>query len=603
MKSFDLRFTPFACAGSPNHLGLENFGEGRRVVYETTRRSVWLKAMGGWGSHFFRLQLIRRGQELDYHTQATPSRLDLLHDDGAAAVVFADPHTLMLKISGAAMRLESCHVMGWQSQLNDRALVIYDHAGACTHHFRLESAGRLTCQPDLSMTKGGKQGARQCGYAVTVEPEGDKPVILALRTALHEERFEEPLADFHELWRSCQREYADWQQRRPIVEPRYEAAADFAWHMLWNQRIDPVGHITRPAILMSRHWMHCVWPWDACFSALAVAAADPQLAWNQVLMHFDHQLPNGQIPDAIHDGHASYGWVKPPIQGWTISHLLRELPADANAPYLREAYDKLSRWTQWWYDCRDFDRDGACHYMHGNDSGWDNATIFDVAQPVEAPDLSAHLVLQCEALADLARRLNRPAEAMAWDAKAMRQRQILFAHQVENDRFIARDQSDQPIAATDSLLLRIPIILGHRLPMALRPPLLSDLREGGRFLTTHGLATEAIDSAEYQPDGYWRGPMWAPPVYMAFDGLLDLGEFELAGDIARRFCRTCAAEPTAMFENYDVTSGRGLRCKAYSWTAAVFLRLASWLAQQRDVSTLTIQTTVNHHQHAIRTGH
>lgn len=593
MKTFDLRHTPFSYAGSPLHIGLEQFGRGNRLVYETTRRSVFQKAVGGWASHFFKLQLVRHGQVLDYHSRAAPHQLELLHDDARAAIVFEDPETLLVRCEGAMLQMHSCHVMSWCLQRSPTQIHLYDSAGDCVHHLRVESGGVLRCEPDLSMGRGPKSGAPSCGYVVTFEATAREPGVLAIRTTVHEQPFDELLPSFDDTLRARQVEYSAWERNLPAVPSEYRAAAEFAWHMLWNQRIGKIGQITRPAILMSRHWMHCVWSWDACFSAIGIAGADPKLAWDQVLLHFDHQLPNGQLPDAVHDGHAAFGWVKPPVQGWTILQLLRELRPQDNAPYLVEAYEKLTKWTNWWYTCRDFDRDGVCSYLHGNDSGWDNATIFDGRQPVESPDLSAYLVLQCECLAELATRLGKPSEADTWSRRASDQLERMLEHLWDGDRFVARDQQDQIIDAPHSTILRIPIILGRRLPRQILDRLLKDLRADGRFVTEWGLATEAINSPHYEPDGYWRGPMWAPPIFMVFDGLCAAGEFCLAGELARRFCDTCAQEPVAMFENFDVTSGTGLRCKAYSWTAAVFVRLAAWLEAHPAKPELEVQINVS----------
>ena len=592
MKSFDLRLTPFSCAGSHLQVGLSKFGEGRRLEYETARRSVWRQTGGGWGSHFFRIELVHGGEPVDYHAKASPAVLEMIHDDACGTIVFADRDTLLMRVSGGAMRLDGCHTMAYMVQLDDHAVTIHDHHGACTHHFRVESGGVLRCERNLSMGRGAKKGAPSCAYIVTLEPTGDGPAVMAVRTTLHEQRFTDGMPSFEAAVAEREAEYAEWQAKMPRVAARHRAAAEFAWHMLWNQRMGPIGRITRESVIMSRHWMRSVWAWDACFSALGIGPADPKLAWEQVLVHLDHQLPNGQLPDGIHDGEAAFGWVKPPVQGWTISHLLRELPSDASLPYLAEAYEKLTRWTEWWYACRDYDHDGVCSYVHGNDSGWDNSTVFDAGEPVEVPDLSAYLVLQWEALAEMARRLGRDAEAEAWDRRADEQLKRLLDHLVVDSRFIARDQRDNPLAAADTALLRVPIILGHRLPEAVRRGLLADLQPDGRFVTEHGLATEAIDSPHYEQDGYWRGPMWAPPVFMVFDGLLDLGEEALAAELAERFCRTCMHEPVAMFENYDMTTGAGLRCKAYSWTAAVFVRLAAWLAARQAPEGLTVETTL-----------
>ena len=63
---------------------------------------------------------------------------------------------------------------------------------------------------------------------------------------------------------------------------------------------------------------------------------------------------------------------------------------------------------------------------------------------------------------------------------------------------------------------------------------------------------------------------------MIFDGLVDCGETALATMIAERYCRMCVEFP-GFWENYDARTGKGLRCPSYSWTAAVFILLASWL--------------------------
>lgn len=71
---------------------------------------------------------------------------------------------------------------------------------------------------------------------------------------------------------------------------------------------------------------------------------------------------------------------------------------------------------------------------------------------------------------------------------------------------------------------------------------------------------------------YWRGPAWAPTTYLIVEGLRSCGENAMANDLARRFCRACAKG--GMAENFDAKTGTGLRDRAYSWTASVFLLLA-----------------------------
>ena len=123
-------------------------------------------------------------------------------------------------------------------------------------------------------------------------------------------------------------------------------------------------------------------------------------------------------------------------------------------------------------------------------------------------------------------------------------------------------------------MLRLPILLGDRLPARLRAPLLADL-ESPAFRTEWGWATESPASPLYVPDGYWRGPIWAPSTMLLCDGLKACGRSDLATQAAESFCRMCARSGFA--ENFDALTGEGLRDRAYTWTAAVFLILASEL--------------------------
>ena len=123
--------------------------------------------------------------------------------------------------------------------------------------------------------------------------------------------------------------------------------------------------------------------------------------------------------------------------------------------------------------------------------------------------------------------------------------------------------------SSSSLLCAMPIVLGRRLPSEIVDALEERLKE---HLTDFGLATEPPDSPHYQPDGYWRGPIWAPATYLVVLGLRDAGRDELADIISSRFRAMC--ENAGYAENFDALTGQGLRDLAYTWTASGYLLLA-----------------------------
>ncbi|MFI9847297.1 amylo-alpha-1,6-glucosidase [Nonomuraea sp. NPDC051941] len=337
-------------------------------------------------------------------------------------------------------------------------------------------------------------------------------------------------------------------------------AAELAAYVLWSATVRPAGFVTRPAVLMSKHWMDKVWSWDHCFNAIALGEGLPDLAWDQYHLPFDHQDAAGALPDSVTHSEILYNFVKPPIHGWALRHL--PLPPDP-----AETYRLLERWTTFWLDARRAPGRTLPHYQHGNDSGWDNATTFDPERVVETADLAAFLVLQ---LRELARLAPDPGTSARWSTQADRMRDALLAELWDGEKFVARGALSGRTWSSSSLLGLMPIVLGEELPHPVRAALAARIE---RHLTAFGPATELPGSPHYLDDGYWRGPIWAPSTVLIEDGLRRAGYPDLADEISARFRALCEASGFA--ENFDARTGEGLRDRAYTWTASAYLHLAA----------------------------
>jgi glycogen debranching enzyme len=345
-------------------------------------------------------------------------------------------------------------------------------------------------------------------------------------------------------------------------------AAELAAYVLWSATVRPTGFLTRPSVLMSKHWMDKVWSWDHCFNALALAAGQPDLAWHQFQIPFDHQDAHGALPDSISHSETLYHFVKPPIHGWALRRLRAHI--QINPRELKETYERLAAWTRFWLHHRRAPGSPLPYYQHGNDSGWDNATTFDPHRVIESADLAAYLILQLRELADLATRLDLPIQAGEWDEAADHLRTNLLEHLWDGTQFRARDALNRDSWSSQSLLDLMPIVLGTELEHDIAARLAQRI---GAHLTDHGLATEHPDSPRYSADGYWRGPIWAPSTVLIEDGLRRAGHTILADQISERFRALC--EKSGFAENFDAQTGAGLRDRAYTWTASAYLILAA----------------------------
>lgn len=372
--------------------------------------------------------------------------------------------------------------------------------------------------------------------------------------------------------------WEEWWAAVPEVRGEHRDGRLVSAYVTWSSIVDASGLLSRPTMLMSKNWMTRVWSWDHCFNALA-AGSFPDLAWAQVTVVFDRQSPHGNLPDCVSDRVSSYGYVKPPVHGWTL-RLLRER-GTIGAAQCAALFPALERWTQWWLTERVAPGRRLPHYLHGNDSGWDNSTVFLSGVPVESPDLAAHLVVQMDVLAEIAAENGAVEAAARWTVESQRLLDALLEELWEGDRFTAVHTPTGRRVDSASLLLSMPLVLGERLPPEVFSALADRLETGG-YRTPWGVATEPVDSPHFDPDGYWRGPVWAPATHLLVDGLRRGGATALAGDLADRFCRLVARSGSA--ENFDPLTGAGNRDGALTWTASTFLVLAAELHDGRLVA-------------------
>lgn len=352
------------------------------------------------------------------------------------------------------------------------------------------------------------------------------------------------------------------------VDAEWEAARARAALVNWSAIVEPSGHFRREAMLMSKHHMSNVWSWDHAFNAMAHIRQDPVLAWDQMMLMADRQNAFGAFPDATNDIHEHFNFCKPPIHGWALSHLRRRNPEFFTEERLKEALSWLIPWTQWWLTHRLWQSEQLPYYLHGNDSGWDNSTFFLKGVPMLTPDLASFLVLQCREIAAIQILLGETQKAEVWSNTAADLLDRLLKRFWNGERFVAVKVPEGDIIEADTLIQTIPLVLGDLLPMEIREKTTAHLQ---RYLTEWGLATEYPSSPHYTPDGYWRGPIWAPPTLLLVDGLRRGGNPALAREIRTRFLNLCRHAGFA--ENFNALTGDALRDPAYTWTSSVFLFL------------------------------
>lgn len=566
--TFDIEKIPFSMRGS--YMAISRFqtdysgwGNKEGVYFRSIHGLGYVPSLGKSVIPPFVAGLIPvwKEEEIAFEICAQASLLRLITSQGEIDLCFADADTLLIRGKGKEI--------GLRIELVEGNYAVPACAGRDKHI--LLNCGRNSRRFLLRGQAGAVKTEKKDTYIREILLESDKAdnFLFALEDVVEEWNISEKKYSYEKSLEDRKEEFSQFLQMMPPSPDEYKEIWQIAAYVDWSCLVRPQGLLTREAMLMAKNWMCNVWSWDHCFNAMALSYFAPEMAWDQFMVMFDQQKENGRLPDCISDTYAIWNYCKPPIHGWALSRMMQVM--ELSTDQCREAYDHLSRWTNWWLLYRDEDRDGICEYHHGNDAGWDNSTAFKENPIMELPDLATFLVLQMDILEELADRLGQEEDARQWKKKSDKMLRNMLDHCFEGNRPKAVLSGSHKEVCCDSLILYLPILLGSKLPEDIRKNMLKELKSD-RFLTTHGYATEAVKSPLYEADGYWRGPIWAPSTMLLVDGLNRCGEKEMANEVAERYCNLVRNGGCA--ENFDALTGEGLRDKAYTWTSSVFLILA-----------------------------
>ncbi|MEV6944500.1 trehalase family glycosidase [Streptomyces sp. NPDC051172] len=508
-----------------------------------------------------------KGDRATTRVEATPGLLSWIGESGRVDLAYESPDTVRLRGSGLGIGVFAAA----QALTPFSGTYFFHDPAAGAHVFTSYETGRRYRVTVLSGTLAESAGAQALGRAdrgvAVFEGAGGSWEIAVEELDTARPPYASS-ATFDEIVESAQDAFADFVEAVAPWRSSATPAAELAAYVVWSATVRPTGLVTRPAVLMSKHWMDKVWSWDHCFNALALAPGAPELALDQFHLPFDHQDAAGALPDSVTHSEVLYNFVKPPIHGWAFGHLRRRLPTPPDRAQLAQTYGRLERWTNFWLTARRAPGAELAYYQHGNDSGWDNATTFDPERVVVTADLAAFLVLQMRELADIAEELGESDAALRWTTAAEETQTALLDQLWTGERFVARGAAGGDTWSSAGLLDLMPIVLGEHLPGEISSALADHIKA---HLTPYGLATELTTSPHYLADGYWRGPIWAPATVLVEDGLRRAGHHRLADDVSARFRALC--ETHGFAENFDALTGTGLRDRAYTWTASSYLLL------------------------------
>ncbi|MFF7333654.1 hypothetical protein [Streptomyces sp. NPDC008150] len=327
-------------------------------------------------------------------------------------------------------------------------------------------------------------------------------------------------------------------------------------------------------------------------------------------------------------GQHTSGIVQPPVHALAAWHVHLAAPRESRRrDFLARLYPRLAAWHRYLLDARDLGGAGLAAIVHPWEAGLDNSPVWDAplsrvhpvppadyrradldhsaaadrptdldygryvrlatqyrdsgyddAGPhgfaVEDPCFNTLLIASEYALAHIASELH--ADPLAHLHRAEHLTRILVDRLWDPDQglFAARDLNagggPAPLPGR-SISGLVPLLLPG-LPAPVADVLLDTVRGPHfRLATTVLPPSFDLESAEFDPSRYWRGPAWFNTAWLVYRGLLARGEDAAAAALRERLGN--AAVTSGFAEYVDPFTGEGRGIRDFSWTAALTLDL------------------------------
>jgi putative isomerase len=409
------------------------------------------------------------------------------------------------------------------------------------------------------------------------------------------------ISDFNACVNEVSKDFDDWCRKYEPVPQRYAHIRLFAVYINWVCYLEPQNILKVPTFYFLRVGpLMRAMAWHQSYHAM-ILWQDLDLAVDLLYSMFTFQDEYGMLPDGASDKYVTMLAPKPAIQGFALSYILDRVGLDAlTTAHCKKLYEPFCKWAEYWMTFRDRDGDGLVAYVHGDESGWDDASIFMKGMPVMTPDVAAFLILLMESCSMLAERLGKTTEADIWMEHSKDMLDKMIESFWNGEKFVCIKEDTREVLDVESIALYQPIILGDRLPDGIAAKIAQKVSDSDTFFMPYGFASESRLSELYDVTygSFMLGLILAPVQFMMTIGLYNAGHKDIALQNARNWCDKCleVGPQTVMIgpkqENPRPTGANSVFSMGDearrppgifgSWGAAVFLALGNMLYHEEN---------------------
>jgi hypothetical protein len=360
--------------------------------------------------------------------------------------------------------------------------------------------------------------------------------------------------------------------------------------LAWDTIYEPEGE--RVVSPVSRQWNlnwggFVLFDWDTYFAAYMAALDNRDLAYANAIEITREKTESGFIPN--------FGTVcnlksrdrsQPPVGAMVCREIYRR---HREAWFLEEVFDDLYEWNRWWvrrrregnllcWGSNPYEPLADAHWeMRGVDerfgaaleSGLDNSPMYDdipfdqATHLIQLHDvgLNGMYVMDCDALADIARVLGREQEARELGSRAEIFREHLKSLWNEESGIFLNRRTDSGAWSHRLSPTNFYALLGRAATQAQAERMMSEhFYNPDEFWGEWIMPSIARNDPAYPDQNYWRGRIWAPMNLLVYLGLRRYDLPRARADLAERSKALLLKEWREhghVHENYNGDTGEG----------------------------------------------
>ncbi len=359
------------------------------------------------------------------------------------------------------------------------------------------------------------------------------------------------------------------------------------------------------------------WLWDSCFHAIVLSHFDTDFAKDEIRALISKQFENGMIPHMIYwqtdpgllNKMLKIDWGKqstssitqPPMIAYAVWRIFQR---DQDLSFLEKVYRALFHYYKYLINDRDPHEKHLIGIINPDESGEDNSPRFDQVLDLppkhsilenyrhrlalveenkkcnfDAPfcmknffwvkdtPFNAIMVENLRCLARIAEKLNRGYDAEYFSQEAEKIAQAMRQLMLEDGLYWPTFGENYQKIKVKTWAIFAPLFAKIPTQSEAEKLVKEHLLNEKEFWTPYPVPTVSLDEPSFNPDGFWRGPVWMASNWFIFRGLVNYGFKDLAEKIS--FKSLELLEKGDFREQFNPLTGQGQGAENFTWGALV----------------------------------